>query len=731
MVAAAMLAAPEAAPAQTVRDQIDEYAQRDIEALKSVLARPTAANDLEAQVEKEEAAKRLVSRGSVMARQALYDALLDVGNPGSQYAAAIALAGDPKPDPQFVTPLFTLLGADARLTEAAAAALGNYKTNPDVLGRLSSMARSDRPREVRIAVIKALGTLLDRAAAETLINLLLNTDEHLSIRTAAADALAMMTGLRENNHDPQLWRLWWEANRNKDDIRWRASLLDSRAARFDQVNTRLREATTEISRLLTAQYGTVLDQEKRRELLMQYLKSSEPTIRATGARIVANEAIQSVRHPASIRNQIIAMVGDSSTDVRLAIAQTLYTLNEDQALDALLSQLAQEQDGQVRTAIVKALAPIGSAKAIPMLLRVLETASPQSATAAAEALEDMGREVIAKDPQLAARVAAALRTAYAQRNDPALANLRQAIVEATVPIRDTSDAMREFYFERLRPSDNSPVGIRVAALRGLGELGDKRTADFIVQTALSDRNETIRLEAVRALSTTATFEQANALFERLSDESEVVRKQAWDVLWSLFPLATKEQLNIWQGRFVEQPERQLRVLQVLAQRQQEDNDHENYAYTQQRLGETYMKLTPSDPARAANHFFIALSYWESRGDEGMVTLQLIRDYFRALLDSRQYDKAAEFAATRIAKDVKLQDDFGSLIRDEVQDLEKASRDDDALKLIEEAGKMNPSLDARYTSVLEQTRTRIMERRQKDPATDGPQSAQRPLDGNST
>src|SRR4030095_7632568 len=94
-------------------------------------------------------------------------------------------------------------------------------------------------------------------------------------------------------------------------------------------------------------------------------------------------------------------------------------------------------------------------------------------------------------------------------------------------------------YERLaRRSEPTPV--RAAALRALGQLGRPNgqtwPADIIVD-ALTDPDDAIRLEAVRALKLTADFSHAPSLYERIKPEVEpnpAVRDEAWEVLGNLF-----------------------------------------------------------------------------------------------------------------------------------------------------------------------------------------------------
>ena len=72
------------------------------------------------------------------------------------------------------------------LIDAAVRALANYK-RPDVRTRLIELAADAQQREpVRLAAIRALGTMTEKRAAKTLIDLLTADTETASVQNEAA-----------------------------------------------------------------------------------------------------------------------------------------------------------------------------------------------------------------------------------------------------------------------------------------------------------------------------------------------------------------------------------------------------------------------------------------------------------------------------------------------------------------------------------------------------------------
>ncbi|MGD0541169.1 MAG: HEAT repeat domain-containing protein, partial [Tepidisphaeraceae bacterium] len=143
---------------------------------------------------RDQAALRLI-RGKNPSAIATVADLLTNSPPVSRLALARALGSVSWPDPDFIEPLTTLLrGRDQASVTAAAQALSQYQDNGDVLQELIGQAKSDRPADIRLPVIRALGSFSQKPAAQTLIDLQ-QYDETDQIEAAAGDGLIDMTGL--------------------------------------------------------------------------------------------------------------------------------------------------------------------------------------------------------------------------------------------------------------------------------------------------------------------------------------------------------------------------------------------------------------------------------------------------------------------------------------------------------------------------------------------------------
>src|SRR5215212_8643393 len=177
--AAAVAAVPKILPAQVApaAQTADEAAGRDIADQAAVLNDRTTTS-----AKREEAARRLVSRSSPEADSVLLATLKDHTNREGQTAVARALASDPTPQPTFVPILTELLGSGAVLTDAVAQALVTYKGNEEVRATLVNYAtKPTTPLESRAGILLAMGKMVDKQAAGSLINLI-NTDDNARIR---------------------------------------------------------------------------------------------------------------------------------------------------------------------------------------------------------------------------------------------------------------------------------------------------------------------------------------------------------------------------------------------------------------------------------------------------------------------------------------------------------------------------------------------------------------------
>lgn len=666
-------------------DSTAEAVQKEIEDLHAVLMdRAAGAPD------RERAAARLLSRGRAETDAILLSVLRDGSNREGQMAVARALAAAGSANTDFIGPLADLIG-DRDMTAPAAQALASYKTSDAARQILTRFAtQGHQPAAVRTAVILALGKLLDKRAAATLMDLLEN-DANALVRDAAADALVEMTGLTRYGRDPQQWSRWWRANRLKPDVLWYYDLLNRNATRASELDKRLAQLREHLMKILREDYQRLAAEDRPRRLTA-WLSAGSEDLRLVAVQMVYDEV--SVGRPVApaVFESLRAMVGDTSPEVRIAVARTLGAANDPGAVDSLLKQLAQENEADVRREIVAALGPTKDLRTVEPLLQRLGDESFAVARAAADALREKAETLRDRENEsLAAQVAAALLERFrGTSNNAALLPLRQSLAECMARLAHPSH-LTVFY--GLIGSDRETVAVRRAALRGLGLIGNPDSANMIV-TALADSDRTVRLDALNALRTTASWSYANVIGERLSPSVEsdpAVRDRAWEVLSSLLEKAPPRDLAQWADRFgrpeggIADQQRRLAVLQVLEKKLSAAEEPRRLAAARQSMGETLLRLGKADEAAAK--FREALDYWESTGAGPSVTDYLSQQFMEATLAARRYADAAAFAKDAIQRNSGNAAVLWPKVRERIESLKTANDFDGALALIDEAKKI--------------------------------------------
>ena len=702
--------------------EVADVAQQDLARLAARLNDPGTTQEA-----RDDAARRLVSRRSPEARQIVADALVNL-NPAPQLAAARAFADDPEPDPALVNPLFAILGTNRQLTEAAARALANYKSNAEVTTRLIAFAQRPASSEVtRLVVVREIGSIPDRRAAEFLVGIVRDPAASAAARATAAEALVEMTGLAAYGNDPARWEAWWASNAQKPEPQFRADLLPARASRADRVERRLDSVAAALRTIVNEQYRAT-PAAARPDLLLKHLRADEPQLRAVGAGIVYDEAREGRPPRADVRDQMRELIGDSDAGVRAAVAEAFATINDAASADALLAQLAQETDGGVRASLARALAPIKDLRAVPVLIAMLDDPSPDAAVAAADAIKSLGQHLRENDAALARRAALALRDALERRTRPGQdAALRETLVGAMAPLRQGE--LLPLFTGMLAERQGESVEVRRLAITAIGEIADPRSAGVLI-TPLDDRDQRIRGAAVQALQLNpALAENAEALRDRLDPQREPapeVRDAAWRALSSIFPQLSKQQLQIWSERLKGSPERRKLVLQALRDQQLRDREEDDLAATRQSLGEVLMQL--KDYPRAAEEFRLAMEFKKTQKVSGAVLETLMSDRMKALLAAKDFEAVAAFAGQMTGENAENIPVVSGLIWREAQRLRDAGDFQAALDLIAACRNVTPQLTERVRDALETIEKEINTRKsQQNDATlpSRPKSAETP------
>lgn len=713
------------APARSEETSFDAAAlvTQDLSALDRQLTRaPDSSQRTDGSLEKqrEEAAQRLLSRDSPASHQYLLAALQTTTLSREVKAAvARAVADSPRPDPSFIPALIPLIGTDRALSDAAARALARFGDSSLARERLIAYAMdAHQPAALRIGVVRALGAMISRDVANALVSLVTDPKQGAAIQSAAADALGELTGEAIVKHDPAFWKQWQTANANKPDVVWRADILaanDARRAFGEQVQEKF---ANELKQILMEQYQRA-DPATKFALVMRLLDSAEPQTRALGVQTVMDAHDNARPYPAEAPKKLESLVGDSDPGVRLITAQAIQSLNDTDALQALLTQIPQETNIDVKVAQIGALMPMMRLAAVPELRQLLTDPSMRVAIAAVEALRKTA-PLLTQNPALAQDVAGAVWNIGAQRkNEPDGIDFQAAAIELVGTLGDRAQARDLLALLNV----NNDARIRIAALRALASLQDHGTSFQIAQWLNIEPDPAVRIEAIHALGATSNFEGASdTLFKFESPNTEpdkAVREQAtleFETLLPTRPTATNVAvLNRWVSDLQNDPIRRLPVLRALNDLLQQQSDWEDLALSRQNTGEVYLSQQVNDPARAAIQFKEALDYWQKRKIASEVTVQLSQQLMQAYLAAREYDKAADFAGKQIAMDPTMQSVLGPIIRDAAERLMKEGLNNkdpaklaDAVNLIDSALKVQPPLSGPNLADLRDFRQQIQQ-----------------------
>lgn len=653
------------------------------------------------QKDRDDAARRLLARRSVEARREIARALAEPPpqqGVSTALAAARAIADDYDAPAEFVPALGALLGVDRTHSESAAAALIAIR-NDAAIAALTNFVLNAQNSGSPLAVIRILGTSTDRRVADTLVSLVTNPRDAAGnprpagIANAAADALVQMTQLSENGRDAAAWARWWQTARLKTPDAFRADLLEQRRRRLP--GEPMNDVDAVVSRLFQ-----LTDEKNKPDAAKRVLESTDPRLRLAGVRLVYQTFIATGRVIDNSAVKLREMIRDPSPDVRQEVARTLQGLNDAQSLSPLLAQLTVEPDAGVRVTILAALVPINDPRAAGEILPLLDDPSLRVAVSAAESIAKLG-VVVRGDAALTARVIDRLTaTLNGRARQDATGTLKAACLEALVPLRDPRQQM---LFLQLLNLNETPR-TRVAALAGLGAIGDRNAGNAVINWLRGEPEAIVRLAALGALRTVGTFQLDEAIFDHTKSQVEPDagnRKAAWDTFVALLPDGSNQRLTTWAERFFRAGEfdRRIPVLAEILNKQVAAGEAQAAAITREQIAESYMRLTPPQPALAIPLYREALRHWLANAGAQQVILGLTKSLLEAQLAARQYADAVAFAGETISRDPSLMPNVMATLTNAADQLNESRQPRDAERLATEALKLT-NVDQRFRDRLE-------------------------------
>jgi HEAT repeat protein len=672
-------------------------------------------NSRATQDQRDDAALKLVATRDEAVRGVLVEILTGTDT-SAQLAVARALGQIAWPDPQFIEPLFQLLvGREAqqeRVT-AAAAALAQYRSDPDVLKRLTVVANSNQSDNVRVPVILAIAAFNQKLAAQTLIDLQ-QRQESAAVERAAGDALMDMTGMDELGHNAQAWKQWWSENAGRSEADFAAEIRRSRADAFEREVSKRRQLGAAVNKLLTDLYGQAAGEE-RGAMVSRYLHSSAPEVRALGANIVYQSRDTREGPPPGTMKLVRGMLDDASAQVRAAAAEALF--GDAESAPAMVQRLGREQDDMVLAALIHSLAPLHDPAAVAQMLQwVQANPSLRVRLEAAEGIRQ-GADLLNRDRTLQRQAVQALLAALRGTGQPGTQALRTAVVGALAALDDPR--LRATFQELLDPHE--PQGVRQNALRGLGNLQDPEVSDLIA-SYMDDSSPEIRLAAVQALGTVVQPIFVTKLLSKMNDDpDDSVRSAAWQVLlgWIPSPSMGEHDLAAMADALkTRDPAKRLAVLLTLRDRLVKDvqgaadeaqrrRSSQDLATEQQNIADLMMDL--SQYSSAAEQYQAALGYWKANNGQPYVIDTLCGGVVRALLKAQKWNDAASFASAVIQEYdnnpqmKQTQETVGREFTLEAGNLynsDDPSAYDKAMALLAATRTMNPPLKGSYPAQLE-------------------------------
>lgn len=290
--------------------------------------------------------------------------------------------------------------------------------------------------------------------------------------------------------------------------------------------------------------------EKSEEMLEKQLKMADDMI----GRLLAAEGLGEKESSAATKALVTALNEDKFYGVRIAASKALGEQGSDEALDALLAS-RQQSDARVRLQVVTDIGKFFNPEASEALRQIV--ANEQNPDIVAAALSGL-----AKYPEAAAgasiakalqsetfenQLAIAAARALGKRRDPALAeslvkSLRdrrfelpgrrygEVLVGVGQVGRELEDKtiVRAFLVDLLK---DPVIAVRLGAIEGLGELGDKRAKPLLDDlAATSGKESAVAKKAIERLNdqpteTPEAVEDLRKQLDKLRDEQKELKKQ--------------------------------------------------------------------------------------------------------------------------------------------------------------------------------------------------------------
>lgn len=372
--------------------------------------------------------------------------------------------------------------------------------DPKAMDRMIA-ALEDRDVGVRKGAVRALGTLRGRRAEEPLIAAL--NDVEPGIRVEACRALGGIAS-------PRVVDALVEALRDRGpgvpEAAWRA-LRDLGPVAVDRLVDRLEDKDAGIRQ--RAMDALVRFREHAVDRLVKALRHQDPEVRHRAREVLQRLGPEVVDYERS-------MLKSRDAEMRRRAAETLGEIGDPRALESLIGAL-RDRDQSVREAAWKALVKLGGAGAealwrepggVDRLIDALRDRDPMVRRGAVQALGEIGN----------GRATEAL----IQRLGDEDARVREVAWKASVQYGSVViDRLMEWMHD-----GRAPPEARAAAIHALGEIGDPRAVDPLVEALSEPRVRDAAWGALAKIGAPAV----ERLMDALHDTRTAIRKAAAEVL---------------------------------------------------------------------------------------------------------------------------------------------------------------------------------------------------------
>lgn len=467
-------AAAETPLEQLAVERLDEDQQLELEHLLESL------RDENLELERRRrAAQILLLRDWPVATHALKLDLLRTGEVGTRRAVAQAIAAVDLPDEQLIEPLMNLLGAEEEpLRRDVAAALGRF-SDAEVVDRLMAIARQGgESQEERLGAIAALAQHRQREVVELLLELVEPGD--WTVRSAAFDALARLSGVHTLGNDAEAWRQWWRRAEQLEPEQWHGSLLQNFSNRKAELARQL-EVTAE--RLVSA-HNRLYDaaaESSRPGMLEQMLNDPMEELRLLALRLIERRVLNAQPVGPEVRQGMRQLLDDPRAAVRIKSAMVLETLADAEAAELATDLLLAERSREVQAAYLALMGRVPRQEAVEPALWLLRQERAQAS--AADCLRAAFDEGLMSERQIE-RARDVVRRHFEERETAERAMLR-------LLSRIGQEQDLEVLVTHLRHEDGS---LRTAAARGFRQsqwpleplmevLGESDLAPLVIEVA--------------------------------------------------------------------------------------------------------------------------------------------------------------------------------------------------------------------------------------------------------